>query len=126
MLRNLVQKIRTLLTPFMSEIKAARTKEDKKMEDRDAQLNNFAQRKALKTMMEEEEASESEQKAEEQQSLGMSKEKADKLLTSKPTWADFKTGHLVNNVHRRVRNTVVNDVSFCKAFGKMSKCYVIW
>ncbi|KAK5966550.1 hypothetical protein GCK32_008092 [Trichostrongylus colubriformis] len=115
MLRNLVHKIRTLLTPFMSEIKAAQTKEDKKMEDRDAALNRFAQRKALKTMMKDEE--ESEAKAEEQESLGMSKENASKLLDSRPTWAEFKTTHgrqIARRVAKRCNDVFVKGVEKCQ------------
>lgn len=39
MLRDLVRKIRAMASPFMAEVKAARTKEDKKMDERDEHLN---------------------------------------------------------------------------------------
>ncbi|XGW01508.1 hypothetical protein V3C99_013992, partial [Haemonchus contortus] len=128
MLRNLVRKIRAIMTPFMAELRAFRTKEDKKMEDRDAQLNSFAQRKALKSMMKDEEKSEAEQKAEEQESLGMSKEKADKLLSSKPTWADFKTTHgrqIARRVAKRCNDVFVKGVDKCQNLmsSVKDKCY---
>nr|CDJ87704.1 Orn DAP Arg decarboxylase 2 domain containing protein [Haemonchus contortus] len=89
---------------------------------------SFAQRKALKSMMKDEEKSEAEQKAEEQESLGMSKEKADKLLSSKPTWADFKTTHgrqIARRVAKRCNDVFVKGVDKCQNLmsSVKDKCY---
>ncbi|KHJ87697.1 hypothetical protein OESDEN_12522 [Oesophagostomum dentatum] len=97
MLKDLVKKIRSIMTPFMAEIKASQTAEDKSMDERDMQLNNFAQRKAMQAMMKEE--SEEQAKKEEKESLGISKEKAEKLLKSKPAWTEFKTA--VSQISRK-------------------------
>ncbi|VDK46899.1 unnamed protein product [Cylicostephanus goldi] len=39
LLKDLVRKMRSILTPFMADLKSSETSEDKSMDDRDAQLN---------------------------------------------------------------------------------------
>lgn len=128
MLRDLVRKIRAMASPFMAEVKAARTKEDKKMDERDEHLNNFAKRKALKSVMKNEEESEEQQDNEEKESLGMRQSKADDLLASKPTWAEFKTSHgrqIAKRAAQRCRDVFVKGVDKCRDLmtSAKDKCY---
>ncbi|VDM58844.1 unnamed protein product [Angiostrongylus costaricensis] len=87
MLKDLISTIRSILVPFLAEIKTTRTKEDKKLDERDEQISNLARRKALDSMMM------NEKKSEEHNEDDDSKESAGKPKKddAKPTWAEFKT-----------------------------------
>uniref|UniRef100_A0A158P691 KAP NTPase domain-containing protein n=1 Tax=Angiostrongylus cantonensis TaxID=6313 RepID=A0A158P691_ANGCA len=87
MLKDLISTIRSILVPFLAEIKATRTKEDKKLDERDEQISNLARRKALDSMMM------NKKKSEENNEDDDNKESAGKPKEddAKPTWAEFKT-----------------------------------
>ncbi|KAK6753714.1 hypothetical protein RB195_012979 [Necator americanus] len=117
MLRDLVKKIRSILTPFMAEIKASRTSEDKKMEERDDQLNSYAQRKALDALMKDEQEPIEQKKNDERDALGTSKEKADKLLKTKPAWTEFKTSQgrqIAKRISKRCNDVFIKGVDKCR------------
>ncbi|WKY09986.1 hypothetical protein Q1695_002381 [Nippostrongylus brasiliensis] len=122
MLRELVRKVRTMLSPFMTEIKATRTKEDKKMDDRDEYLNSFAKRKVLDSIMKDEDESPEEKQENDRESLGMSQENASKVLEQKPAWTEFKTlqgRQLARRAAQRCNDVFVKGVEKCRD----GKCY---
>ncbi|RCN41290.1 hypothetical protein ANCCAN_12751 [Ancylostoma caninum] len=129
MLKDLIKKIRSIITPFLAEIKASKTNEDKNMEERDDQLNvriSYAQRKVLKSLMKEE--SEELQKSDEKESLGTSKENADKLLKTKPAWTEFKTiqgRHIAKRIAKRCNDVFIKGVDKCRDLmsSVKDKCY---
>ncbi|EYC12757.1 hypothetical protein Y032_0046g1405 [Ancylostoma ceylanicum] len=128
MLRDLIKKIRSIITPFLAEVKASKTSEDKNMEERDDQLNSYAQRKAMKSLMKDEQESEEQQKSDEKESLGTSKENADKLLKTKPAWTEFKTSQgrqIAKRIAKRCNDVFIKGVDKCRDLmsSVKDKCY---
>ncbi|CAJ0591798.1 unnamed protein product [Cylicocyclus nassatus] len=126
MLKDLVRKIRSILTPFMADLKSSETSEDKSMDERDVQLNNFAQRQAVYSLMKEE--SEEEKRREEELSNHTAKEKVEKLLKKKPSWAEFKTSqgrHIAKRISKRCNDIFVKGVDKCRDLmsSVKDKCY---